>query len=239
MIINKSINAKEIDPLGVLLDLLGKESLEISNFSLAQVADKYLEYLSDFRDQREILDNISEFLWVASKLALLKSKILISTFEFNEEEVEEEGDLKDRLLKYQKIKEISQLLKDKSENSLGLFTKESQRLTNPELSIKFGVDDLRVAFRRAVDIYKDESDIIYNKKEIGEVIKIEERIEKIKKILNKTKKFKFSDIVFKKSSRTEVVVSFLSVLELVKQGTIDINQAGCFQEIDIARRSDE
>ena len=134
--IEKKIKTKEVDPLGILLNLLDKEKLDISNFSLAQVADQYLDYLNKFKDQTGILENISEFLWVASKLALLKSRILLATFEFEEEEVEDD-DLKDRLIEYQKFKEISRKIKIQLEDKKELISRENKNFAIKDFSIQF------------------------------------------------------------------------------------------------------
>jgi Uncharacterized conserved protein len=68
------------------------------------------------------------------------------------------------------------------------------------------------------------------------VIKIEDRIKEIRNILNKIKKLKFSNIISKKASKLETVVSFLSILELAKQGVIKIKQRKSFHDMDIVRR---
>ncbi len=235
--IEKKIEIEEVDPLGVLLNLLNKEKLEISNFSLAQVADQYLNYLNKFKDQTKILENISEFLWVASKLALLKSKILLATFEFEEEEAEGD-DLRARLIEYQKFKEISKKIKIQLENRRELLSRENKNFAIRDFSIQFDKNDLARVFKQAVGVFNIDNQILYQKKELWEVVKIEEKIKYIEKLLDKSKKLKFSSLVFQNSNRLEVVVSFLSVLELVKQGIILVRQEGSFQEIDIIRKPD-
>ena len=235
-IIEKVSDLKESDPLGVLLGLLEKEKLEISNFSLAKVADQYLEYLSNLKDQRKILENISEFLWVASKLALLKSKILLDSFEFSKEEIEEGDDLKERLIEYKKIKEVAEELRMEIEKGDELIARKNKKFMIREFSVNFDQTDLEKIFQKVVKNYDLEHVNLYQKKEIREVVKIEERIKQIKAILNKTRKFKFSSII-DKTSRLEVVVSFLSILELVKQGTVLVKQEKSFQDMNIIKKA--
>lgn len=230
---------KEDNPLGVLLDLLEKENLDISNFSLAQIADDYLEYLSNFQNQEKILENISEFLWVASRLALLKSKILISAFDFLEEDFEDEEtgeDLRERLIEYKKFQEISKKIAFQFKENEKLFSRKNPIKVDNQISINFSGEDLKKVFKRIVFDFQIENQTIYQKKSIKETVKIEERIEQIRTLLKKTKQFQFSKLILKKSSRIEIVVSFLSVLELVKQGSIRISQSGCFQEINISKK---
>ena len=229
----------ENSPLGILLALLEKEKLDISNFSLAQVADDYLKFLTSFEDHQEILENISEFLWVVSRLALLKSKILVSTFNFDEiEEEEETNDLRDRLMEYKRFKEISKLTEAKLLDSEELIARKNQLNLTKDFSIDFKIKDLEKAFEGVILKFKAENSVIYPKVEMGEVIKIEERINQIKELLKKTKSFEFSKTFFKECNRSEVVVSFLSILELVKQGSVQAKQQNCFHEIMIISREE-
>jgi len=227
-------SSSRVDPLGVLLDLLNKKNLDISNFSLAQVADQYLDYLEKLGDTEVVLENITEFLWVASKLALIKSKILLSEFIFEEEE-EEVGDLKERLLEYKKFKEISDRLKIYLENDQECLTR-NKVFAEKDFEINFDAQFISDVFLGVVRRFKFENQDLYDRKKISEKIKIEEKIKSIKNILAKTKEIKFSEIILKKSNRLELVVSFLSVLELVKQGTVEINQKKSFEEIYISKR---
>lgn len=234
-----TIKTKESNPLGILLGLLEKENLDISNFSLAQVADDYLDYLTSFQNQEEILENISDFLWVASKLALIKSRVLISSFDFTEEDLESEeteADLRERLIEYKKFQEISKKIATQFKNNKRLFSRKNQVRVDENISINFTEKDLRRAFRKIVLNFKAENRVVYQRKSFQETIKIEERIEQIKTLLGKTRQLDFSSLITEKSSRIEVVIAFLSVLELVKQGSAQIAQGGCFQEINISKK---
>jgi chromatin segregation and condensation protein Rec8/ScpA/Scc1 (kleisin family) len=126
--LGKKYEIEKNDPLGVLLNLLDKNHLEISNFSLAQVADQYLDYLNKTKNQSEILENISEFIWVASSLALLKSKILLASVEIEEVLIEEKSDLKDRLTEYKKFKKISDEVRTCFKSPGKLFTRKNKEI---------------------------------------------------------------------------------------------------------------
>ncbi len=231
--LEKKYKTKENDPLGVLLKLLDKNHLEISNFSLAQVADQYLDYLNKTKNQSEILENISEFIWVASRLALLKSKILLASVEIEEVSTEEEGDLKDRLIEYKKFKKISDEVKVCFESSKKLFVRKNKEIFDKKLEIKFNKKDLERIFEGLAKVFNLENECLYQKKDIKETLKIEEKIEQIKNILNKVRRVKFSKIILNNTNRLESVVSFLAILELVKQGTVLIKQEKSFQDIEI------
>ncbi len=233
----QKIESKEIDPLGVLLSLLEKKQLEISNFSLAQVADQYLHYLDDFKDQNKILENISEFLWVASKLALLKSKLLLESFQIEEIAKDEDGEeLRNRLIEYQKFREISSEVRVYLEGSRELLIRKNREFVGEDFKIQFSGKDLEIIFKQVINNFNLDLDskLLRQEKELVDVIKIKEKIEQIKNILNKVGTIKFSKIVFDETNRLEVVVSFLAILELVKQGVINIEQKKSFQDIEIS-----
>ncbi len=228
----------EENPLEVLLNLLERKNLDISNFSLAQVADGYLNYLNHFKNQDKILNNISEFLWVASKLALIKSRILISKFELEVDlELEENSDeLKKRLFEYSKFKNLSKKLDLKLREEEELFSRKEIFFTDRNFSINFDKDDLKFFFINLMDNFNKENTLKYEEKSLKEVAKIEEKIFQIKELLKKIEKFKFSEIIKDKSNKNETVISFLSILELIKQGIIEVKQKSCFQEINITER---
>src|SRR5680860_1759995 len=95
-------------PLDLLLSLIEKKKLHISDITLAQVTDDYISYIRN--GQNISLENIANFILVASTLVLIKSYSLISTLSITEEEKENIEDLETRLKKYQRIKELACLL---------------------------------------------------------------------------------------------------------------------------------
>jgi segregation and condensation protein A len=232
------LKEKEENPLDLLLELLEQKNLDISNFSLAQVADGYLKYLSDFKNQDKILENISEFLWVASKLALIKSRALI--FDFNLKDdfnlSENENDLKARLLEYNKFKNLSKKIEFELTQGGEFFSRKNFFSMGQKFLVDFNKEDLKNHFINLVDEYKKENTDNYKKKSLREIVKIEEKIVQIKKMLKKIKYIQFSSIVKDKTDKIEIIISFLSILELVKQGSVEVRQRSCFQEIDIVNK---
>jgi segregation and condensation protein A len=232
------LKEKEENPLDLLLELLEQKNLDISNFSLAQVADGYLKYLSDFKNQDKILENISEFLWVASKLALIKSRALI--FDFNLKDdfnlSENENDLKARLLEYNKFKNLSKKIEFELTQEGEFFSRKNFFSMGQKFLVDFNKEDLKNHFINLVDEYKKENTDNYKKKSLREIVKIEEKIVQIKKMLKKIKYIQFSSIVKDKTDKIEIIISFLSILELVKQGSVEVRQRSCFQEIDIVNK---
>ena len=92
-------------PLDLLLELIEKEELQITELSLAHVADQYLEHIKN--NSNIHLENLAEFLSVASKLILIKSRALLPILEFSQEEEAEIKDLAKQLEEYKKFKEAA------------------------------------------------------------------------------------------------------------------------------------
>ena len=225
------------NPLGVLLEFLNNKKLEISNISLAKVADDFLNYLEKSKDQKSIIENMSEFLWVASKLALLKSKLALRVELFEEEDfVDDDSDeLKNKLLEYKKIKEISLKIRKNLIKEEQLFSRRNKDFFEGEkFNINFKKEELTECFMGLIERLKKEQRVFYQNKKIRETIKIEDKINQIKAILTKVKKFNFSKLIREKGNSLEVTVSFLSLLELFKQGKINIKQNGNFTEMEVS-----
>lgn len=226
------------NPLGVLLDFLNNRKLEISELSLAKVADDFLDYLEKSKDQKAVIENMSEFLWVASKLALLKSRLALRIELFEEENLvdDDSNELKQRLIEYKKIKEISLKIKKILIEEKPLFNRKNRELVEDEkFYFNFKKDELGGHFLRLIENIKKDQRIFYQNKKIKETIKIEDKIKQIRLILVKIKKFKFSKLIQQKGNSLEITVSFLSVLELFKQGKINIKQKGNFEEMEVIK----
>ena len=109
-------------PLDLLLQLTEQEKLDITRVSLAQIADQYLEYISNAKNIT--LAHLADFLSVASKLILIKSKALLPLLQFTEEEEEEIKDLEHQLAEYKKFKEAAQKLNDVFHSPFTYFSRK-------------------------------------------------------------------------------------------------------------------
>jgi segregation and condensation protein A len=175
---------------------------------------------------------------VASKLALIKSRALI--FDFNLKDdfnlSENENDLKARLLEYNKFKNLSKKIEFELIQGGEFFSRKNFFSMGQKFLVDFNKEDLKNHFINLVDEYKKENTDNYKKKSLREIVKIEEKIVQIKKMLKKIKYIQFSSIVKDKTDKIEIIISFLSILELVKQGSVEVRQRSCFQEIDIVNK---
>lgn len=220
-------------PLDLLLDLIEKEKLKVNELSLAQVADQYLEYIRG--DERIELANLADFLSVASRLILIKSRSLLPILEFTEEEEEEIKDLARQLEEYKKFKEISQTFGRILNSPRVSYSRESYLGVIPAFFPPDNVNmfDLKKYFQFVLSeipvIDKLEEEIV------AEVVTLEEKIANLQNIIAGKMETYFSEITSCVSDKIEVIISFLAILEMVKQRVIQVEQGELFEEIRIRK----
>ncbi|PID52718.1 MAG: hypothetical protein CR972_00380 [Candidatus Moraniibacteriota bacterium] len=216
-------------PLDLLLDLIEKEEVDITRVSLANITDEYLEYINKQKDIS--LHNLTDFLSVAAKLILVKSHALLPLLQLEEDE---EGDLEELELQLAALK----VFKDHSEMFSEFFTTAEAMYGNfgiwgqdvcfcpPE---NISQEELRKAFLSSLHtIPRIES---LEEKIVSDVISLERRIMTIQKSVQERAEMAFSEITSSAKNRSEVVVSFLALLELVKQKIIIARQESIFDDI--------
>jgi len=218
-------------PMDLLLELIEKEKLNVTELSLAHVADQYLEYIQN--NQNIQLENLAEFLSVASRLILIKSRALLPMLKFTEEEEEEIKDLTEQLEEYKKFKEISLVIGKLARAGHSSFSRESfsgvKELFYPPEGIN--VYDLKKGFLRVlegipvIEILQEEV--------VSEVITLESRISELEQSLRQRVESSFSQIVATASDKVDVIISFLAMLEMVKQRIIQVEQEELFEEIKL------
>jgi segregation and condensation protein A len=221
-------------PLDLLLSLIEEQKLDIVKLSLATVTDQYLEHI---KNNKEIhLENLSDFLSVAAKLILIKSKALLPLLKLTDEEEEEIEDLTEKLKEYKKFKEVSlkigqmDKLRKISVSREGYWGVKSFFYPPADL----GVFDLKKHFQLILAeiplIEKLEEELV------KEVITLEEKICDLQKFLTQKIETSFSEIVSNSSEKIEVIISFLAMLEMVKQRMIWVEQGNLFSEIKLKNR---
>jgi len=218
-------------PLDTLLSLIEKRKLFINDIALAQVADDYIAYVRSLGDF-PIADS-AHFILIASTLVLIKSKSLLPDLSLTEEEQESIDDLEDRLKQYQKYKELSRHLKERfginieyyrlpSKDKIIVFTPDKNTNTT-----RINETMLSILSR----IPKKES---VPKAVVQKVVSLEEMIDSLTERIQSSMKMSFKD--FSRMGRVEkvnVIVSFLAMLELVKQGIISVRQDKDFHDIEM------
>jgi len=217
-------------PLELVLDLIEKRKLHISDVSLSQVADEFIEYIKSF-EEFPMADS-ADFILVASTLLLIKSKSLLPNLSLTEEEQGSIEDLENRLAIYKKYKELSVGLGKMFGNFL-YFAEERKGMRvvfspTPEIT----PSSLKNALMEALkNIPKIEN---LPKLAINKIISLEEMISKLAERIKTSLKTSFKDFSgMGKAEKINVIVSFLAMLELVKQGLVRVNQNKHFEDINI------
>lgn len=218
-------------PLDVLLNLIEKRKLLINDISLSKVADDYISYI---RGLGEIpLADTAQFVLIASTLILIKSKSLLPGIELSEEEQGSIDDLEHRLKMRQKYKELSIHVKKLFGRHMLFYKlpkKETVTVFSPDKSTTKAGLLAKMQYVLA-NIPKIET---LPKTMVKKVISLEEAIVSLTERINKTLKMNFKD--FAKGGKAEkvtVIVSFLAMLELVKQGIIAVRQDKAFHDIEM------
>lgn len=219
-------------PLDLLLELIQNAELEITRISLAQVTDQYLEYLRSIPDRH--LSDLASFLVIAARLLQIKSEALLPRPPVREPGEEDPGDaLARQLLAYKKYKEVAQLLAERNQAGLRTYIRLAPPPTvEPKLDMQdTQVDDLLQAFIEAFAAVHDgpalETVVSAPK------IRIREKIQQIVSSIKESGRASFYALLQTAHSRLEIVVSFLAILELIKQNQIRIQQAKPFSDIEI------
>jgi len=219
-------------PLDLLLQLIERAELDITNLALAQVTDQYLGYMRDLQDKGA--DEVSEFLVIAAKLIQIKSEVLLPrppTLEVSEEDPGEA--LARQLRVYKRFKEIAKLLNEKEAAGFRTYLRLA---STPEVKHRVEVGEYTLS--DVVDAAREVLSRIDDRQEIDTVVKapritIMEKISQISHYFQKFRRGTFNTLLAKNPSQVEVVVTFLAMLELIKRHLIVAQQSSLFGEIKI------
>ena len=219
-----------IGPLDLLLNLIGEEKLDVSEVSLSAVTEQYLGYLDQMEEKEP--NEMADFLLVATRLLLLKSRKLLP--QFAPEEVEGPS-LEDQLRLYKAFVEASKKLNKRWLSGLkSVFRIEPPRRPTEFIPPKnFEMETMRQSFVKLLERIKPLPPLPQT--HIDKAISIREKIEHIRTLLKNAEKVSFSDLLNDSKNRTEVIASFLALLELVKDESVVLKQGGSFKEIMVSR----
>ena len=217
-------------PLELLLQLIETEKLSISEVSLAQVAESYLEYIEKHEPPA---DELADFLIVATKLLLIKSRAILPLVDEPEEDV---STLALQLRMYKEFVEASKLLETKFNSAHELFEREKPDvMKRTEFILAEGVNtqSLQESFTRILK--QLEPFFAMAQMALERVVSVKERLQQIHESILSRARMTFADVVHGHKTKVEVVVSFLALLELVKQRVVHTMQSDSFSDIEIKR----
>lgn len=220
-------------PLDLLLHLIEREELDITAVSLAQVTGQYLAYLALM--EKPPAEILADFLVVAAKLLLIKSRVLLPRPPevLSPEEEDVGDDLARQLIEYKKFKQAAEALRQREEAGLRAYLRLAPppRLERPLDLEDVTLDGLVAAVRQALAVVPPAppvSEVVTSLQ-----ITIDDRIAVIREVLRTCDQVSFQHLLSEATSRLEIIVTFLAVLELIKSGHIDVRQDRLFGEIII------
>lgn len=229
-------------PLDLLLSLIEKRKLMVNDISLAQVADDYLEHLSRFENFPT--HEVADFLVVASTLVLIKSRSLLPEFIVSAEEEHDIKDLERRLAIYKRMQELARSLAGQwgTQRLYGASdVPSSARGRNvvfaPHKAIT--LDNLRGAINTILSRFPKPE--VLKKTVVEKVISLEEMMDTMASRMQAALKTRFSEFAKRAATgsttdreiKVNTIVSFLAMLELVKQGMLMARQQVAFDDIEM------
>ncbi len=231
-------------PLDLLLHLIEKNKIDIYDIPIVVITEQYLDYIKQM--ETEDMNIMSEFLVMAATLLDIKCRMLLPK-EVNEEGEEEDprAELVQKLLEYKMYKYMAFELRDKQVDAAKSWYKKPmlpQEVQDYQYPIDYAelIGDMTLAklheiFKSVIKRQEDKIDPIRSK--FGTIekdeINLEEKQSYIEEYVKNHKRFSFRKLLEHQDSKMEVIVTFLAVLEMMKQGIIEIEQEDTFSDIVI------
>ncbi|MDO4288883.1 MAG: segregation/condensation protein A [Eubacterium sp.] len=230
-------------PLDLLIHLIQKNKIDIYDIPIAEITNQYLAHIDKWRELD--MEVASEFIVMAAKLLEIKSQMLLPR---SKPEEESEEDLKEKLVKqlieYKIFKNISDYLEKREAVELGVVYKDPEYI--PEITtateIELSPEDLEKTFARIFSFYNDDITFKdYSQEIVREVYTVEEKIAFINAQFETghRQELHFSELFYRRVGRSEVVVTFMAILEMYKINAVRLYQDRVFQEIIIKRKVEE
>ena len=220
-------------PLEILLNLVEEQKFSINEISLAKVAEQYIAYLKSLEEMPK--EELAAFLVVASTLMLIKSRSLLPDLQLTDEEEMDVKELELRLKTYKFFKELAGHLKELNNQNKHLFGREAYAGMS---AVFFPPKGLAPAILKKIlgeileaipqkEILPEES--------ILKAVSLEDKMTELKERLLRFMQFTFDG----GKNQTEVIVSFLAMLELIKQGFMIFEQKKLFGSIELKKNDNE
>lgn len=234
-------------PLDLLLYLIEKNKLDIYDIPIVVITEQYLAYIRNM--QTEDMNIVSEFLVMAATLLDIKCRMLLPK-EVNEKGEEEDprAELVQKLLEYKMYKYMALELQDRQVDAAKTWYRKpllpeevaTYRYPIDYETLAGGVDlaKLHEIFKAVMRRQEDKMDPV--RSQFGRIekdeINLEEKQNFIETYVKSHRRFRFRNLLEKQGSRMEVIVTFMAILEMMKQGTIAIEQEDIFSDIVITSR---
>ena len=229
-------------PLDLLLHLIDKNKIDIYDIPIVEITNQYMEYIQAM--EKSDLNVMSEFLLMAATLLDIKCRMLLPK-EVNEEGEEEDPrqELVEQLLQYKMYKYMSYELRDRQVEGERILYKEptipeevkdyEEPVDLDELLGDLTLTKLNQIFRDVIKKQGDKIDTVRSKfgKIEKEEVTLPEKMDYVENYARTHKKFSFRTLLEDQCSKTQIVVTFLAILEMMKTGKIKIEQEQLFDDI--------
>ena len=232
-----SIKINEFEgPLDLLLHLIKQSNIDIVDIEINEITKQYLDYINKMEELN--INVAASYLVMAAELMEIKSKSLLPVDEeevAEDEEVVSKENLINKLIEYQKYKDMISTFKEMEQDRQNIYVKSPEKISNyvDELIVNntdTSVDDLVDAFKKFLERIDREKPI--TTKITTKEYSVKERKRNIRNILKEKQKVLFTDL-FEEKNTGFIVVTFLSILEMTKEKEIIIKQDANFKDITI------
>lgn len=221
-------------PLDLLLHLIEREALDITELSVLQVTEQYLAHLRA-ADQIN-LAALADFVAMGARLLVLKSRSLLPGEQeaHDGEEEESASDLVNALQEYRRYRRVAEHLRELEDEHRTAYRREA---APPEVPLPTGLDDVTVdglmtLFREVLERLPEEQ----AEPELQrEPIRLADRVSALMTELDGVRQLSFRSLIGRAQSRIEVIVDFMAVLELIKARFLEARQPEAFGEIELVR----
>ena len=222
-------------PLDLLLTLIEQRQLDITQIALADVTEQFIQHIK----QLEFIDPtaLADYLSIAAKLLVIKSKAILPTLEIEEEEEDAGFDLERRLLLYKQFKEAAKYIKKldgrRRQGFLRGITFE-QKISfypDPEVTAK----ELHNGILKVLSGLKELDNL--PKAKLKEAVSIQEKINQLQIKLGGKIETKLSELLQTAKNKGEIIVTFLALLELIKQKIFVADQETLFADVIIKKNT--
>jgi len=231
-------------PLDLLLHLIKKHEIDIYDIPISLISDQYNQYLDTLKELN--LDIVGDYLRMAAELGYIKSRMLLpkQVVEQDDELEDPREELVKRLIEYQRYKDASYQLFSLDLLGRDIYARKFDELS--DMDLREFEQPLRVDLWALIDAFKtvierkgaqkeDETDIIVE----TDFMTVEDKIEEILQRIEEYNSFSFSDLFELSLSKMSLILTFMALLELVKQQVITVFQENQFDDIKIIFAGDK
>lgn len=229
------IKVKQFEgPLDLLLSLIEEQKLDITQIALAEVTEQFLSYVKELEQVDPTA--LADYLNIAARLLVIKSKAILPSLEVDtDDELEPEEDLASKLILYKQFKEVARHLKQLDNNKQQSFTRSlvfSQRINFwPDPNVT--ADSLHTSILQVLQQLKELDNL--PKAKIREAVSIQAKISQLQNRLAGNIETKLSQLLAESKNKDEVIITFLALLELIKQRIFMVNQDELFTDVTITK----